>query len=1115
MNISRFLLAARLRILCALLCLMVLMCLGGRIAGAQGVIGGGSTTLQITNVIPNAFPVDPNDPRLYTWGQNIDLSGTGWASSEIVTIYMHGPLNTLGVAPTDRAIGTVLTFPDGTIGSGFNQFVTIPYDNGVTGYLGTNMPSIPRPGNYEIHAVGVHAGINPLLDRASAGLINLCPQPLAPFFGAPFWQFARGGRDGFLGEHSPERVDPEWLSVWSKQPVAFYATVAEVGLQGGDQPAFISHDEYPGTHYAHDLNLDLVPDLQYRWVLSRSNFANDPGAASHGRIEWGWETQNAGNPFTYGTGNIGIPLWATPTAGDRVYTVGRWAMDNGHPDSGDRTEIHPPRLLATMRERNTAVPLQRAMTRASQVDIYVSGHGGGANQYYDGLEDLLDNKGLGGGRIQDFMPNLSGNSLVYDTYYKQGPLDDSGLVAVFLAVYPSVPGSSVLVWSVAGPSGIATDTTGLPTVWDHSMPPPAGAWVIGPEERPVNDMDYDFDVPLPVAPAGASSPQVLVTTHPEHTTGITEAITYTNPDPTTGLPTGAHIHLPYNGADSGIYARTLKFYWDQFSPPGEHFVVQINDVNNTNPYDRDPHTWNFWTDVCGQWLLLSGLNGGFVSKNGDKITGLDAAKFDVYLDYTDLLRVFAVGYEVHSLDYFYGFSLGGLAQLFGVPPAGVNQTLLPAYRAGINIAENVRLYGGSDDGDIGGALFSRAPYPIDTLVGPHNVAAQPVAGSSQFNVDFTITHVAATTTTTLTSSKNPSTYGDPVTFTAAVTNTSTGATPTGTLVITIDGSPVAATISSFGTAMTATYSTATLPTTSLHTVTATYTNVDGNFGPSGPASLTQTVTLAPLTIRADNASRLVDAPNPTFSATYSGFVNGDTAASLSGTLNCMTTATMFSPVGSYPINCSGQTSPNYVITYVPGTLTVTATAASIGNLIGDLFAALCIDNSGIVNALASKLAAAQAAISGGNIQTAINTLAALKNQISAQAGKHIATSCTIGGVGFNPATILLLDVQGLIDSLRVSTIADPITGYVVNASGVGVFGTTVSILDAGGNTVAIAAPDITGYYFFATTGVLVPGSSYTVAVTGLPAGFVTSTPAASPAFTWAGTGMTIGNFVLN
>lgn len=192
-------------------------------------------------------------------------------------------------------------------------------------------------------------------------------------------------------------------------------------------------------------------------------------------------------------------------------------------------------------------------------------------------------------------------------------------------------------------------------------------------------------------------------------------------------------------------------------------------------------------------------------------------------------------------------------------------------------------------------------------------------------------------------------------------------------------------------------------------------------------------------------------------------------------------------------------------------VTVTATTSSIGNLIGNLVTQGCVDN--ISNALTSKLSAAQGAAS---TQTEINILTALKNQINAQAGKHIATTCTIGGVAFNPVTVLLLDVQGVIDSLRVSAIPDPITGYVVDMNGVGVPGATVSILDASTNMpVATATTDITGFYFFATMSVLTPHANYTVAVTGLPAGFTSSTPAASPAFPWLGTGMMIGDFVLN
>ncbi len=86
-----------------------------------------------------------------------------------------------------------------------------------------------------------------------------------------------------------------------------------------------------------------------------------------------------------------------------------------------------------------------------------------------------------------------------------------------------------------------------------------------------------------------------------------------------------------------------------------------------------------------------------------------------------------------------------------------------------------------------------------------------------------------------------------------------------------------------------------------------------------------TITAVPLTITANNAARPFGTANPVFTATYAGFVNGNTPASLTGTLVCSTTATINSAPGTYPITCGGQTSSNYAITYVPGVLTVTAT----------------------------------------------------------------------------------------------------------------------------------------------------------------------------------------------
>ena len=84
------------------------------------------------------------------------------------------------------------------------------------------------------------------------------------------------------------------------------------------------------------------------------------------------------------------------------------------------------------------------------------------------------------------------------------------------------------------------------------------------------------------------------------------------------------------------------------------------------------------------------------------------------------------------------------------------------------------------------------------------------------------------------------------------------------------------------------------------------------------------ITPAPLTVTVNNASRLTGQPNPAFTVSYNGFVNGDTAASLIGTLSFTTTATQSSPAGTYPINCSGLSSTNYTITFVPGQLAITA-----------------------------------------------------------------------------------------------------------------------------------------------------------------------------------------------
>ena len=215
--------------------------------------------------------------------------------------------------------------------------------------------------------------------------------------------------------------------------------------------------------------------------------------------------------------------------------------------------------------------------------------------------------------------------------------------------------------------------------------------------------------------------------------------------------------------------------------------------------------------------------------------------------------------------------------------------------------------------------------------------------------------------------------------------------------------------------------------------------------------------------------------------------------------------------GSYAFNVVGTSGALTHSTAVNVTVQVTTTGTS--TVIGVLQAAGCIDNSGISGALTSKLAAAQAYIAAGQIQDAINTLTALLNQLQAQAGKHIMTTCMVNGVTFNPVTVLINDVRALLLSLTSGGVGNPILGYVVDSTSAGISGATVNILN-GATTVLTATTDSTGFYVFANTNVLTVGMNYTVKVTLPFKTYATSTPA-SLTFMWGGTAITLGNLVLN
>jgi hypothetical protein len=174
----------------------------------------------------------------------------------------------------------------------------------------------------------------------------------------------------------------------------------------------------------------------------------------------------------------------------------------------------------------------------------------------------------------------------------------------------------------------------------------------------------------------------------------------------------------------------------------------------------------------------------------------------------------------------------------------------------------------------------------------------------------------------------------------------------------------------------------------VETFTITATN---GAGLTATQSFTLTVNQPPanalLTVTAVNISKIVGTANPTFTASYSGFVNGDTAAVLSGSPALSTTATTASPVGTYPIAVAQGTltAANYTFTFVPGTLNVvaaptivlTTSAPLSGSASAGYTATVTVTNNGSGAASNVTLTgAALGSVSGTPLPQTLGTLAA-------------------------------------------------------------------------------------------------------------------------------------------
>jgi hypothetical protein len=190
-------------------------------------------------------------------------------------------------------------------------------DNGDSG---TPVPSGATDAAVTEH-VGTYDDIAPRLDESDP-TGKYVPGNSVPFF-CTFSGIPGGGF-------------PQWMLV--------NGTDNAVTLEGQVTSSKLAWDDNPIDHHSRDRNFFVYPDHDpahpehdFAHLLAAPGNFHEGEENELGRIEVEWET-------------AAFPSWALPMMGDWVHVEGSHIWDCAHGENGYRTEIHPPRLVMTIRD---------------------------------------------------------------------------------------------------------------------------------------------------------------------------------------------------------------------------------------------------------------------------------------------------------------------------------------------------------------------------------------------------------------------------------------------------------------------------------------------------------------------------------------------------------------------------------------------------------------------------------------------------------------------------------------------------------------------------------------------------------------------------------------------
>ncbi len=253
--------------------------------------------------------------------------------------------------------------------------------------------------------------------------------------------------------------------------------------------------------------------------------------------------------------------------------------------------------------------------------------------------------------------------------------------------------------------------------------------------------------------------------------------------------------------------------------------------------------------------------------------------------------------------------------------------------------------------------------------------------------------------------------------------------PTGSSVsVTLNSVTLTATVDSSGN-FTTTFDTSTLNVDDgPYPVTYAFAGTTG-FLAASDTSTAVTVTKAHLTVSAVSKSRNFGVANPVLTATLSGFVGNDGPGVVSGAATLSTTATVASPVGTYPItvvNAGTLAAANYDFPssqFVNGTLTVLPAGASAYILNATASGAVTASGNAVVKlpgGLYVDSSSASAINASGNAQVNVGGTVDVVGGVSASGKASVTKTGTPGSTNDPLAALPLPGVSGLTNYGAVS-----------------------------------------------------------------------------------------------